>query len=130
MEERFLKGGHAARAHGRRRIRFPRWIVNGLLRLAGWVLVVAAVSAGVGLLVGQLRGSDASRSVPLGLYVGGAGMALLSLLGTGGRTAYGPGYLPPSRTDLNMRQQQAMRGAYALVGVCVIGLGIFFDWLL
>ena len=34
------------------------------------------------------------------------------------------------RSDLNMRRMQAMRGAYVLVGLLVIGLGVLCNWLL
>lgn len=114
----------------RRRIAFPRWILTGLLRLFVWVLVVSGVSVGIALLIGHFRGSDPSRSVPVGLYIGGAALTLVAMGGFGGRTVYGTGDAEGLRNDLNMRRAQSIRGVYLLVGLLVIGLGILFDWLL
>jgi hypothetical protein len=112
-----------------RKTAFPGWILRGLLRLFLWVLVASAVSIGIALLVGHFRGTDPSRSVPLGLYIGGAALIVVTIGGFGGRSI-SPGYEETMRSDLNMKRMQAMRGAYVLVGLLVIGLGVLCDWLL
>ena len=131
MQERFL--GATGRAHPPppRRQLVPRWILAGLLRLFVWVLLASALSIGLALLIGHFRGTDPSRSVPLGLYLGGAALCILAVLGAaGGRSSYGTGYIDNLPNDLNLRRVNALRGAYILVGLVLIGLGILVDWLL
>jgi hypothetical protein len=131
MQERFLRVAGGVHPPPRKRIVFPRWIVAGLLRLLVWVLLASAASVGLALLIGHFRGTDPSRSVPLGLYLGGAALCILAAVGTaGGRSTYGIGYIDQLPNDLNLRRLNALRGAYVLVGLLVIGLGILCDWLL
>ena len=53
----------------------------------------------------------------------------MTIGGFGGQSI-SPGYEETMRSDLNMRRMQAMRGAYVLVGLLVIGLGVLCNWLL
>jgi hypothetical protein len=130
MQERFLDGAAPVRPEQRRRSPVPRWILLGLLRLAAAVLAVAAVSIGLALLIGHYRGSAPSRSIPVGLYLGGAALIVIGGLGLSGRGAmYGYAY-GASPEDLQLRRSQAARGAYIVVGLLVIGLGLLLDWLL
>jgi len=48
----------------------------------------------------------------------------------GSGNLYRMGYAAGASSDQTMRQLHASRGAYVLVGLLVIGLGVFFDWLL
>jgi len=133
MAERFLQPRGAVHPPAKRKVPYPRWIVAGLARLFVWVFVASAVSVGIALLIGHFRGSDPSRSVPVGLYIGGAALMVVSLGGMGAfgsGNLYRMGYAAGASSDQTMRQLHASRGAYVLVGLLVIGLGVFFDWLL
>jgi hypothetical protein len=130
MQERFLVGAAPVQPEQRRRSLLPRWILLGLLRLAAAVFAVAAVSIGLALLVGHHRGTAPSRAIPLGLYFGGAVLTIVGGLDLSGRGAmYGYAY-GASPEDLQLRQSQAARGAYVVVGLLVIGLGVLLDCLL
>jgi hypothetical protein len=130
MQERFLGGSAGIHPERKGRTLVPRWILFGLLRLFVWVLVASGISVGLALLIGHFRGSDPSRSIPVGLYVGGAALTALSIGGAGGRSTYASGDAQGLPSDLNLRRVHALRGAYVLVGLAVIGVGILFDWLL
>jgi hypothetical protein len=130
MQERFLGAPGGVHPPPRRRVVFPRWILAGLLRLCIWVLLASAASVGLALLIGHFRGTAPSRSVPVGLYIGGAVLCILAVTGAGGRSTYGTGYVDNLPNDVNLSRVNALRGAYVLVGLLLIGLGILFDWLL
>jgi len=131
MEERFLRERGAVQPHKRRRIPFPRWFFLGLLRLCLWVVAISGVAIGLGLLIGHFRHTDPSRSIPLSLYIAGASVMLVTFGGAlSGRNIYRVGWDQASTHDEVVRRFQAGRAAYAIVGLLVIGLGVFFDWAL
>jgi hypothetical protein len=111
-----------------RRIAFPGWILRA---------DYSASSSGCSSLppnrsesrCSSAISADPSRSVPLGLYIGGSALIVVTIGGFGGQSI-SPGYEETTRSDLNMRRMQAMRGAYVLVGLLVIGLGVLCNWLL
>ena len=131
MEERFLRKRSAVHPAKRRRIPFPRWLLFGVLRLLVWVVLISAVAIGLGLLFGHLKGTDPARSIPLSLYIAGAACMLATFGGAlSGRNMYRVMWDEGSTNDDVMRRFQAGRGAFALVGFLVIGLGVFFEWAL
>jgi hypothetical protein len=131
MQERFLREPGAVHPDRKRRRWVPRWLVFGLLRLCLWVLLISAVAIGLGLLVGHIRGTDPSRSIPLSLYIAGTAVMLVTFGGAlSGRNLYRVAWDESTANDEIARRVQAGRGVYAIVGALVIGLGILFDWLL
>jgi hypothetical protein len=129
MQERF--GGTGAVHPEQRKRRFPDGIAFAALRLFLWVLVASAICIGLGLLIGHFKHSDPSRSVPVGLYIGGATLMLVSFGGAlSGRSFSRVAWDPNALHDEMARRYEPGRGVYVLVGLLVIGLGVFFDWLL
>ncbi|MBA3717320.1 MAG: hypothetical protein H0W87_03730 [Actinobacteria bacterium] len=95
--------------------------------------MASAVSVGIALLIGHFRGSDPSRSVPVGLYIGGAALMVVSLGGMGvfgSGNIYRMGYDEAASNDHTLRELHASRGAYVIVGLLLVGLGVLFDWML
>jgi hypothetical protein len=133
MAERFLQPRGAVHPPASRKVPVPRWIVAGVVRLFLWVLLAAGLAIGIALLIGTLTGSNPSRSIPVGLYRGGAARMVVSL---GGMGAFGSGNIyrlgrvEGASSSQTMRQFQAGRGAYIIVGFLLVALGVLFDWLL
>ena len=69
--------------------------------------------------------------MPVSLYVGGATLMLASFGGAlSGRSFSRVGWDPNALHEEMARRYEPGKGVYVLVGFLVIGLGVFFDWLL
>ena len=102
---------------------FFRFIGTGLLRLAAYIAVAAAISSALGIAWGLVSNSDdLVHSAALGLYVGGSAMLAMGLL-TGGRTVQYRGALGENLGTIG----GPSTGAFALVGVFVVVLGVIVD---
>lgn len=111
--------------------RRPGGLAVEALRLFLWVLVASAVSIALGLLIGHFKHSDPSRAVAVSLYVGGAILMLASFGGAlSGRSFSRVGWDPNALHEEMARRYEPGKGAYVLAGLLLIGLGVFFDWLL
>jgi hypothetical protein len=124
MEERFLGGGAVHPEAERREHTFLRMLGRGLLRLAGLLFAAAAITAGLGLLIGWLRGDDLWTAVAYAFYIGGIavfGFALLS----GGRRVHYRGDLGE---DLGTGGGAINEGALMiLVAFFLLGLGVLVE---
>ena len=131
MEERFLRTGAVEPAVRRGLPRFGGMVLTGLARFAGLVTVAAGISVGVALLIAWWRGSDLLRSATLGLYLGGALLIVVPLLGAGGRS-YSSGDYVIHELDTDPASHRAWQGtmwAYLAVGVTLVGIGIALETL-
>jgi hypothetical protein len=124
MEERFLGTGAVEPHAERRRVpEFVRFIAAGILRLAVYTAIAAAIAGGGGLVWGALRGSDdLLHSFVVGLWVGGTAMVVVAAL-TGGREIQYRGDLGE---DLGKGGGAGMV-AILVVGIILIGIGIGID---
>jgi hypothetical protein len=133
MEERFLRTGAVQPARERRaEPTLARVIGRGLLRFLAIVVVAVGVSVGAALLIGHWRGSDLSRAVTLGLYLGGACLIAVPLLSAGGRPLGSGGTYEYMEipTDPSLRRAwQAQLVVYVAVGLVLIGLGVLVETL-
>lgn len=124
MEDRFLREGAIEPRPQRRRLPvFVGVIAAGLMRLATYTAIAAAIAGGLGVVWGLLRGSDdLLHSFVLGLWIGGAAMVTIAAL-TGGRDIQYRGELGE---DLG-KGGGAEMGAILAVGLILIGIGIGID---
>jgi hypothetical protein len=131
MEQRFLRTGAVGAAPRRKVPAYVRFVGAGLARLAGLVAVAAAISAGIGLLVGWLKGSDLGHAANLGLYLGGAALVAVALLSAGGQSfSSGEYVIHDVSADAHARRHhQSKVGVYALVGALVLVLGAVVETL-
>jgi hypothetical protein len=131
MEERFLRTGAIEPPARRGLPRFARMLLAGLARFAALVTVAAGISVGAAVLIGWGRDSDLWRSATLGLYLGGALLIVVPLLGAGGRS-YGSGDYVFYDIETDPEARRAWRGTlwtYLAVGVTLVGLGIVLETL-
>lgn len=124
MQERFLAGGAIQPKADRREHAFLRMVGTGLLRLAGLLAAAAAITAGLGLLVGWLRGDDLWTALAYAFYIGGVavfGFALVS----GGRRVHYRGELGE---DLGTGGGGINEGALMIVvAFFLLGLGVLVE---
>lgn len=92
--------------------------MRGLAKPLGLIVALAVAAVVAALLLG--------RSASVGLYVGGAILLVVAALSRGTMVigAYGEYSGPES-----IRQSNAIRGAYLLVGLVMIGLGVLVETL-
>ena len=128
MEDRFLRTGAIEPA---RRVRetslhpMVRMLVLGVARFAGLAAGAAAIAVVVALLVGLLVGAAHERSVPLGLYVGGALLVFSAVLTSG--TDITPDWVVDEVTAEELRRSRGVRWANLSLGMALIGLGLLAD---
>jgi hypothetical protein len=122
MEERFLTTGAVQPEAERRERPFVAMIAKGLLRLASYLGVAAAITAAIGLFVGWTRGGDYAQSLVYAYYLGGVAILVFGLLGGGHQI----------RDDEFIRDYedrgQLSRGALMLViGFFLIAVGVLIE---
>ena len=124
MEDRFLReGAIEPRAERREVPGFIRLLAAGIRRLVTYTVIAGAITGGLGLVWGLIRGSDdLLHSFVLGLWLGGAAMFGIAAL-TGGRDIRYRGELGE---DLGEGGGSEM-GAILAVGLILIGIGIGID---
>ena len=124
MEERFLREGAVEPRAERLRVPgFVRFLAAGILRLGVYTAIAAAITGGLGLVWGALRGSDdLLHSFVLGLWVGGAAMVVVAGL-SGGREIQYRGELGE---DLGKGGGAGMV-AILVAGIILIAIGIGID---
>jgi len=125
MEERFLRpGGIApepsrAAAAARTRGRAALEVVRYFLVLS---LVVTAVIAALGLLVGLLTGHGAVQSLIYGLWIGGG--ILLLFGGSAGGGLSGGGVAARQTAGRRLLPDQMDPLALILIGAVLVGIGV------
>ena len=124
MEDRFLReGAIEPRAERREVPGFIRLLAAGIRRLVIYTVIAGAITGGLGLVWGLIRGSDdLLHSFVLGLWLGGAAMFGIAAL-TGGRDIR---YVGELGEDLGEGGGSEM-GAILAVGLILIGIGIGID---
>lgn len=124
MEDRFLReGAIEPRAERREVPGFIRFLAAGIRRLVTYTVIAGAITGGLGLVWGLIRGSDdLLHSFVLGLWLGGAAMFGIAAL-TGGRDIR---YVGELGEDLGEGGGSEM-GAILAVGLILIGIGIGID---
>lgn len=124
MEDRFLREeAIEPRAERREVPGFIRFLAAGLRRLVVYTVIAGAITGGLGLVWGLIRGSDdLVHSFVLGLWLGGAAMVAIAAL-TGGRDIRYRGELGE---DLGEGGGAEM-GSILAVGLILIGIGIGID---
>jgi hypothetical protein len=124
MEDRFLReGAIEPRAERREAPGFIRLLAAGIRRLVIYTVIAGAITGGLGLVWGLIRGSDdLLHSFVLGLWLGGAAMFGIAAL-TGGRDIR---YVGELGEDLGEGGGSEM-GAILAVGLILIGIGIGID---
>ena len=124
MEDRFLReGAIEARAERRKVPASIRFLAAGIGRLVAYTVIAGAITGGIGLVWGLIRGSDdLLYSFVLGLWLGGAAMFAVGVL-TGGRDTR---YVGRLGEDLGEGGGSEMRAVLA-VGLILIGIGIGID---
>ena len=124
MEDRFLREGAIERRAERREVPgFIRLLAAGIRRLVTYTVIAGAITGGLGLVWGLVRGSDdLLHSFVLGLWLGGAAMFGIAAL-TGGRDIR---YVGELGEDLGEGGGSEM-GAILAVGLILIGIGIGID---
>lgn len=131
MEERFLR--RDAGAEVRRTSLHPtaQMVLLGLGRVALYAGAAAGAGAGIGAGVALLRGSDDPLGgAILGLYLVGAALVGVPLVSWSGRSySSGGGYeFYEVETDpASRRAWQGQLGAYLLIGMIVIGMGVVLE---
>lgn len=130
MEERFMRRDAGAKAH--RSSLHPRaqMVLLGLGRVALYAGAAAGAGAGIGAGVALLRGSDDPLGgAILGLYLAGAALVGVPLVSWSGRSYSGAGYeFYEVETDpASRRAWQGQLGAYLLIGMIVIGVGVLLE---
>jgi hypothetical protein len=132
MEDRFL---HTGAVQPDKREREPRaqrhWLVAGLVRLALILAVAVAASIVLGLLVGSWRDWETTKAIAMGLYIGGGALAGVGVLSWGGQGYDAGGYTFYESMGAGERMlHQNRMGAYVLIGLLVIGLGVLAEMFL
>lgn len=131
MEERFLRAGRAIEPEQRRPgvPLFLTMMLAGLGRFLALVAVAAAISMGIGLLVGVWRDSDLLRAATIGLYVGGAALVAVGALSWGGQSYDVGGYeVREVAADPDERRlRQSRMGVYVVVGVAQVALAALLE---
>ena len=124
MEDRFLRDGPIEPRAERRKVPgFVRFLAAGIRRLVTYTVIAGAITGGIGLVWGLIRGSDdLLHSFVLGLWLGGAAMFGVGVL-TGGRDIR---YVGDLGEDLGEGGGSEM-GAVLAVGLILIGIGIGID---
>lgn len=123
MEDRFLREGAIEPRAERRQVPGFIRLAAGIRRLVIYTVIAGAITGGLGLVWGLLRGSDdLMHSFVLGLWIGGAAMFAIAAL-TGGRDIQYRGELGE---DLGEGGGTEM-GAILAVGLILIGIGIGID---
>jgi hypothetical protein len=98
-------------------------LAAGIRRLVIYTVIAGAITGGLGLVWGLIRGSDdLLHSFVLGLWLGGAAMFGIAAL-TGGRDIR---YVGELGEDLGEGGGSEM-GAILAVGLILIGIGIGID---
>lgn len=129
MEDRFLHTGAVQPDRREREARAPRhWLVAGLIRLGLILAIAVAASAALGLLLGSWRGWETTQALAMGLYIGGAAIAGVGVLSWGGTGYESGGYVVYENMSGGERMlHQNRMGAYVLIGLVVIGLGVLAE---
>ena len=124
MEDRFLReGAIEPRAERREVPGFIRFLAAGIRRLVTYTVIAGAITGGLGLVWGLIRGSDdLLHSFVLGLWLGGAAMFGVAAL-TAGRDIR---YVGDLGEDLGEGGGSEM-GAILAVGLILIGIGVGID---
>ena len=131
MEERFLRTGAIEPARRERETSLHpvvRMLLVGVARFAAFAAGAAAIAVGVALLIGTLVGAAHERSVPLGLYCGGALLVFSAALTSG--TGITPDWVVDEVTAEELRRSRGVRWVNLALGMALIGLGIAADSLL
>jgi hypothetical protein len=106
-------------------------VTRPIVHALGLAGAVCAICVGLGLLIGHYKHSPPSRAIPISLYIGGAVLMVGSLGGAlSGRTLWRAAWDDATIHDEMARRFQPGRGVYVGAGLLLIGLGVFFDWLL
>ena len=132
MEDRFLHTGAVQPDKREREPRVPRhWLVAGLMRLAFILALAVGASVALGFLLGSWRGWGTTQSIATGLYLGGSALIGVGVLSWGGSGYEAGGYVVYESMSGGERMlHQNRMGAYVLIGMLVVGLGILAEMLL
>lgn len=128
MEERFL-GAEAVHPESDRREWSPRtqMLLAGLRRFAIFTAAAAVGAAGLGILVGYLRGGDPVRGAALGLYVGGALLVAFAVFTFSNQPRR---WVDEYGHDLGAGGASGDTGALIAIGLALIGLGLLLEFTL
>lgn len=125
MEERFMRSGAVEPTPDRREVHpTASMLLAGIRRFLLLTAGVAAVAAGLGVLVGYLRGGDLGRYVTLALYVGGG---ILVAFGAFTFSSEPRQWVGEWGEDLGTGSDAGEAGAFVAVGVALIGIGLALD---
>jgi uncharacterized membrane protein len=131
MEERFLRPRSAVGPESGRVASYVRsrsgFVLRGIVRFVALVAVVAGLCVGVALLVVAFGGASAGRAIPVALYIGGAFLVAVAVLGARGTLTVDPRWNWDPVTADQLRRSQGIRTAYLAVGLAVVALGLLAD---